>query len=126
MHRLEGFTAIVECDNLSLSLTISLKRQPASYRQLAGKLPTQRRKRLFPCHAVNRQTGSVLELTNRRLGACAEKAGEAAGIKAGADQQALQYARDVALPASADIKHRCLGERSEYPVNHQTGAALTI
>ena len=96
------------------------------YSLLAVFLSAQRRKRRLACHAVNRQTGAVLEFSDRRLGACAKVTGEAAGIKAGADQESLQRPRDIALPAGADIKHRRLGTRSEYPVHHQTGASLTI
>ena len=96
------------------------------FRQVTGKLAEQRRKRRLACHAVNRQTGAVLELTNRRPGACAEKAGEAAGIKAGADQEPLQRPRDVSLSACADVEDCRLGSRSEYPVHHKTGVTLPV
>ena len=99
---------------------------PASYRQVTGKLATQRRKRRLACHAVNRQPGAILKLTHRRLGAGAKVTGEAAGAESVADQQPLQYARDIALPTQTDIEDRRLGARSEYPVHHKTGVTLPV
>ena len=96
------------------------------YSLLAVFLSAQRRKRRLACHAVNVEPGAILKLTHRRLGACAEKAREAAGVEAVANQQALQRPRDVALSACADVEDRRLGTRSEYPVHHKTGVTPAL